>query len=467
MCLVTAFYRAISFANPTTVALSFLLVVLAVAARWGLLEAVVASLFATLCFNYFFLPPIGTFTIADPQNWIALLAFLVVSTVASQLSERARRKTRESIEHQQETEQLYTLSRLILMVGGSPLHVASEVSRQIQRVLEATGVALFHCESGQIVRAGQQEVPLSDDRLKELALQGTVVEDTGKEFAAFPVGLGGKPLGSLGIRGASLSDGARQAVANLVAIALEAARSREVTRHAELMRQSEEFKSTLLDTLAHELKTPLTSLKASVSALLTDLSSLSPDQCELFSIIGEETDRLNRLVSEVLQMARIEAGKLRLNRQASSAETLIRGAMEHAKALLEGREVQVRIASGLPPVDADPELVQTVLRNLLDNAAKYSAPGKPVRLSAELQDKNVCISVTDLGSGLSEQELSLVFEKYYRGIATRDAVPGIGLGLAIARDIVMAHGGRIWAESSPGQGSRFSFTLPVAGDRSI
>ncbi len=461
---ITSFYYWTGIANATTVALSFLLAVLAIAARWGLLEATLASIGATLSFNYFFLPPVGTFTIADPQNWITLFAFLVVSIVASQLSERARRKTREAIEHQQETERLYTLSRMILMLGGSPTHVAGEVTRQIHQVFEATSVVLFHRESGQIFRAGHQEVPLSDSQMKEITLQGNVVEDTERGFAALPVSLGGKPLGSLGISGASLSDGARQAVANLIAIALEGARSREVAGHAELLRQSEEFKSTLLDALAHELKTPLTSLKASVSALLTDPSRLSADQRELLSIVDEETDRLNRLVSEVLQMARIEAGRLRLNRKACSAETLIRAALDDAKRLLEGREIQMRVAPRLPPVNADAELIETVLRHLLDNATKYSPPGKPIGISAEPENRDVRISVTDQGSGLTEQQLSLVFEKYYRGARTRDSVPGIGMGLAIARDIIVAHGGRIWVESSPGQGSRFSFTLPGAGE---
>lgn len=459
---VVWFYRAIGFANTTTVALTFVLVVLAVATSWGLVEAIVASVLATFCFNYFFLPPVGTLTIADPQNWIALFAFLVVSIVASHLSEQARRKAREAIEHQQETERLYTLSRMILMLGGSPAHVAGEVTRLIQQVFGATGVALFHRDSGEIFRIGSKELPISEAQLKEIALQGSAVEDLEKGFTALPVSLGGKSLGSLAILGAALSDGARQAVANLIAIGLEAARSREVTGHAELARQREEFKSTLLDALAHEFKTPLTSVKASVSALLTDPSRLPPTQLELLTIIDEETDRLNRLVTEALLMAGIEAGTLRLNREICSAETLVRRAVEDSKRLLEGREVEVNVIPWLPRVAADPELIGTVLRHLLDNAVKYSCPGSPIKISAQLEAQHISISVTDQGPGLSEQELSLVFERYYRGARTRDSVPGMGMGLAIAREIVLAHSGRIWAESFPGQGARFSFTLPLA-----
>jgi two-component system sensor histidine kinase KdpD len=265
--------------------------------------------------------------------------------------------------------------------------------------------------------------------------------------------------------GAPLSDGARQALANLVAIALEAAHNREVVGHAEVVRKSEEFKSTLLDALAHELRTPLTSLQASAGALLTVPSDLSASQRELLTIIEEETDRLNRLITEVLQMARIEAGELRLKRGAYSAETLVREAWEDAKRLLEGRDVRLRIAPELPLVFADADLIRTVLKHLLDNAAKYSSPGKPITIAVEPQDENVCISVTDQGPGLTEQELTQVFEKYFRGVRTRETVPGIGMGLAIARDIIAAHGGRIWVDRPPGQGARFSFTLPSVETR--
>lgn len=459
--MVTVFYRAIEFTNATTIALSFLLVVLAVAARWGLPEAIAASAFATLSFNYFFLPPVGTWTIADPANWVALFAFLAVSVVASQLSERARRKAREAIDQRLETERLYTLSRMILMLGGSPAQVAGEITRQVQQVFGAASVALFHQESGQILRAGSQEIPLSDAQLREIALLGNVAEDAAAGFVALPISLGGKMLGSLAVLGASLSDGARQAIANLIAIALESARSHEVAGQAELVRQSEEFKSTLIDALAHELKTPLTSVKASVSALLAETPPAATNQRELLTIIDEEADRLNRLVFEALQMAKIEAGKLRLDRQACSVDSLIRMAIEKSRRLLEGREVQEQIAAGLPEVSADTELVGTVLSHLLDNAAKYSARGRPIRVAAELDDGQVRISIADQGPGLSEEELSRIFDKYYRGARTRDTVPGVGMGLAIARDIVLAHGGRMWAESATGEGARFSFTLPV------
>lgn len=341
IALVTGFHHSIGLTNPATAALSLLLVVLAVAALWGLAEAIVTSLVAAACFNFFFLPPIGTWTIADPQNWVALFSFLIVSIVASQLSERARRKTREAVAHQQET-----------------------------------------------------------------------------------------------------------------------ARLAEVARRAEMLRQSEEFKSTVLDALAHELKTPLTSLKASVSALRCAAAATPPG--ELLAIIEEETDRLNRLISEILQMARLEAGKLRLERAPVAADQMIARAVREAQPLLNGRTLQVQVAPNLPPVSADENLARTVLRHLLDNAAKYSAPGSPIVIRGQAIEGQIRISVADRGPGLTAGELEHIFDRHYRGARTRDAVPGMGIGLAIARDIVSAHGGRIWAESTPGEGTTVTFTLPVA-----
>lgn len=345
IALVTGFHHSIGLTNPATAALSLLLVVLAVAALWGLAEAIVTSLVAAACFNFFFLPPIGTWTIADPQNWVALFSFLIVSIVASQLSERARRKTREAVAHQQET-----------------------------------------------------------------------------------------------------------------------ARLAEVARRAEMLRQSEEFRSTLLDALAHELKTPLTSLKASVSALRSETGAIAAPHAELLAIIEEETDRLNRLISEILQMARLEAGKLRLERAPVAADQMIARAVREAQPLLNGRTLQVQVAPNLPAVSADEDLARTVLRHLLDNAAKYAAPGSPILIRSEAIEGQIRISVTDRGPGLTTDELERIFDRHYRGARTHDAVPGMGIGLAIARDIVSAHGGRIWAESSPGEGTTVAFTLPAAAE---
>ncbi len=459
---ITLFYFETKFANNTTVALSYLLAILAIAAGWGLFEAIISSLAATLCFNYYFLPPVGTFTIADPQNWVALFTFLVVAVVASRLSEHARRKAREAVAHQQETERLYTLSRMILLYGGNTVQVAREITHQIAQVFEASGVILFDRESGQTFRSGLRDVPLAESNLQEACGQGRFVHDSATGTTVLPVSLGGKPIGSLAILGASLSDGALHAMANLVAIALESARSRELASRAELARQSQEFKSTLLDTLAHELKTPLTSIKAAITSVLAEKTSLSAAHDELLTIVGEETDRLNRLVTEAIQTARIEAGDLQMRRGTHRLREIVEQTVKKFHILLEDRQMQLKIEDDLPTIFGDVKLIQVVLKQLLDNAVKYSPPRSPIIVTATPHDRQVMVTVEDRGPGIPEEEQAHIFEKFFRGVQARESLPGIGMGLSIAREIVTAHGGRIWAETMPGQGSRFCFTLPVA-----
>ena len=197
--------------------------------------------------------------------------------------------------------------------------------------------------------------------------------------------------------------------------------------------------------------------------MLDKKAGLPPDDRELLTVIDEESDRLSRLISESIQMARTEAGKLRLNLRPQNVGQMLENALERLSTEMEGRELQIQSDSSLPLVIADAELMDVVLRQLLDNAAKYSTPGTPIIVSAQFDEYHVQIGVKNEGPGLSELEQDQVFEKFYRRPDTLDSIPGLGIGLAIARDMVIAQAGRMWVESVPGQGSRFLFTLPVAG----
>ena len=254
--VITAFQDLTRVANSLTVALTYLLVVLAVAAGWGLVPATCAAIAATLCLNYFSIPPIGTLTVADTQNWVALVVFLVVGIVASRLSERVRQQARQAEESRLETERLYALSRMILMRGGDPPQVAREAAAQIAQVFNVGGVQLYDYIGDQIFQAGPDEVAVSRDKLKEVAATRAASRIDEPGIAVVPLSLGGKAIGSIALVAAELSDAALQAIANLVSTALESARNQELARRAEIIRQSEQFKSTLLDALAHQLKTP-------------------------------------------------------------------------------------------------------------------------------------------------------------------------------------------------------------------
>ena len=473
LCGVIALVGGVTFlsshlipGNVTTVGFTYLIAVLVIAARWGFVEALVASIASVLCFNFFFFEPVGTFNIAEPENWVALFAFLVTSLVASQLSARARQRTQEALDRQQEMEKLYALSRAILLIdaNASP---GRQIADQIRDIFGFSAVALYDAEVGEVHHAGSGNPADLDERLRQAAAGGTWQSDSAGGTTINPILLGGETIGSLAIQGGMLSVAALQALANLVAIALEKVRGQEAANRAEAARQSEELKSTLLDSLAHEFKTPLTSIKAAATALLSTPLEGAAEQRELVSIVNEEVDHLASLVTEATEMARIEAGELRLNTGVHSAAELVGKALEQMKAATEGRKIAVSVADDLPPILVDSELLELALRQLLDNAVKYSPPASPVAVRAERCARGVMISVADEGPGIPERERSRVFEKFYRSPSTRQHVLGTGMGLAIAREIVSAHGGEVGVENPPGGGSRFWITIPQAAEEKI
>ena len=354
--------------NQTTVALALLLIVLFVATLWDSRPALLSSAFGMLCFNFFFLPPFGTLTIAAPDNWIALTAFLITAITAGQLSARAKKRAEEAEAGRREIERLY----------------------------------------------------------------------------------------------AELRDAFERA------------------SHAEALRQSEKLKSALLDAVTHDLRTPLTSIKASITTLLDEArgntnaeQSISLDtesRVEMMEVIDEESDRLNRFIGGLIELARIEAGELHLRRQWGTVEEIISTALARACALTRGHRIVTDAERELPVVRVDERAVSEVVYTLIDNAAKYSTAGTTIRISSE-QTLNglIQIAVEDEGEGIPPDLRERVFDKFFR--ATRDGdvstrqPSGTGMGLAIAKGIVEAHDGRIWIESGQrGNGTRVVFTLPVGDE---
>ncbi len=294
-----------------------------------------------------------------------------------------------------------------------------------------------------------------------MVVRGATVEAGTDHVVLAAVALGGRPIGSLALKGLALSDGALQAMLNLVAIALERVRTEEAASRAEASRQSEEFKSTLLDSIAHEFKTPLTSIKAASTAMLSDTPPLSEQFRELATIIDEEADRLSLLVTEAVRMSQIDAGKVRLEPEPLVVGDLLKSVLQHFASRAEGRALNLTVNDPLPRISADKDLVSLALRQLIDNSLKYSPPGTPIDVSAELKDNRVIVRVRDRGPGIPERERERIFDKFYRRYTSKNHVPGTGLGLYIAREILRAHGGDVWVEGDPGAGSEFSVAFPV------
>ncbi|HZL66531.1 MAG TPA: DUF4118 domain-containing protein [Candidatus Limnocylindrales bacterium] len=446
--------------NPTTVALTFLLVVLLLASRWGLTVAITTAVVATLAFNYYFLPPIHTFTIADPQNWIALLAFLISAIVPSRLAERARREALNATRRRKEVERLYSLSQQLLATDNV-MELLNSIPHYVRDAFGLKAAAMFLPKRKAVYRTGVDHPELSEEQLESVSGRGELVVDEEHQLCFVPLRIGVKPVGSLGLEGAVLSRETLEAVGSLIAISIERAGAVETLTRAEAARESEKLRSALLDSVTHEFRTPLTSIKASVTTLLSTPQIDSEGQKELLTVIDEETDRLNRLVGEAAEMAQLDAQQVELRRETYAVRQVVEAALEKSKQLLAGREVKLQLPESLPPVRIDLERIAEVLVQLLENAAKYSPPGTPITISAEPVGKMVDLSIADRGPGIDDMEQSLVFEKFYRGRDQRYRVQGTGMGLAIAKAIVEAHGGTIGVTSQLGSGSVFHFTVPA------
>ena len=354
--------------NATTVSLALLLNVLFIATRWGSVPAMLASVLAMLCFNFFFLPPFGTFNIAAADNWIALFAFLITAVTAGQLSASVKKRAEEA-------------------------------------------------------ESGKREIGRLYAELRE----------------AF-----------------------------------------ERASHAEALRQSEKLKSALLDAVTHDLRTPLTSIKASITTLLDEQRGEPPlsldreSRIEMMEVIDEESDRLNRFINGLIELARIEAGELHLRRSWGVVDEIISAALARAAPITRQHRVELDVEKELPGVRVDERAVSEVVYTLIDNAAKYSIAGSRIRISAQRTGNDMIqMSVEDEGRGVPPDLRERVFDKFFRAtrdgdVSTREPT-GTGMGLAIAKGIVEAHGGKIWIEPAnggKGKGARVVFTLPI-GDEDV
>ena len=459
--IITYFYAHAHRFNATTIAFTYLLAILGVSTLWGLSVSVFMSLAATFTYNYYFLPPIGTLTIADPQNWVALFTFLATSILASDLSTRARNQAAEANRRRHEVERLYRFSQRLLS-AGNPIELLNAIPRQIVETFEVGAAAIFLLEKQKIYRSGMNLPQLDADFLKAVVAREETQIDHEHSVCFAPLRLGTKILGSLGISGPVLSRESLEAMGTLIAVAMERAYATEMVGKTEAAREGERLKSALLDAITHDFRTPLTSMKASVTSLLAPAKLLDESQkSELLHIIDEECDRLNRLVGEAAEMARLEAGEVKLQIEPVLVDELIASALDVCKGVLGTRPIHVKLQNPGLRVRADFTRAEEVLVHLIQNAHLYSLPDHPITISAEEKDDFVQFNVADQGPGIGDAELGLIFDKFYRGADQRYRVQGTGMGLPIAKAIVEAHGGTISVVSQPGHGSVFSFGLPI------
>ena len=455
----------------------YLLGVIVVATRYGRGPSLLASVLSVAAFDFFFVPPFYTFAVSDTQYFVTFSVMLVVALVISSLAVRIRAQAESARDREQRIAALYGMSRELARTRGVQELLAVAV-HHITEVFRTPVVVLLPDASRRLVPGSGPEMPFALDT-SEMAVSQWVYEhgqvagqgtDTlpGATGLYLPL-LGSRgPVGVLGLRPQnprSLQTPEQlhqlETFASQTALAIERARLAEEAEQAQVRAETERLRSSLLSSVSHDLRTPLASITGAASTLIEGETRLDPaTRRDLLEALHEEANRLNRLVQNLLEMTRLEAGALVPHTAWHSVEEVVGAALGRFGKALAERTVRTSIPADLPLVPMDDVLIEQVLINLIDNAIKYTPAGSPIEVSAEDVGPAVAVEVADRGPGLPPGEERLIFEKFHRTDAN-PSVRGAGLGLAICRGIIRAHGGRIWAENRPGGGVAVRFTLPA------
>jgi two-component system, OmpR family, sensor histidine kinase KdpD len=460
---LTLLFRLVLHVNQTTVALGFLVLILIAASRWRLAYSIYLSILCAGLYNFFFLPPVGTLTVLDPQNVVALVVFLCASLLVSHLSTSARREAELAEIRRREVQHLYEFSQELLL--HDDLSTVARITPSIAATIfgfRAVALYVRDTDAAYYSDPDYELVPVADLKNASEAPEPAVTVANGTYVV--PLVLGMRSLGVIAIRGDTESTNIYEAIGSLVAIALERAAALERTSHLEAARESERLHTALLDSVTHELRTPLTSIRAAATTLISQPQMSAPQRVEMYAVVDEESARLDRLIGQAIEMAQIDAANIHVQARPESVNEIIHLALEEAQPILGDRVVEVQVPESMPFVRLDRKLVRRVLRHLIENAVKYSPSGSPLQIAARIEDDRLFVSVEDSGQGIEDFEKPLIFRKFYRGHRQRDRIAGTGMGLAIVKAILDAHRGGIDVLSRPAHGARFTFWLPINGD---
>lgn len=459
------------------IVMQYLLGVALVAARFGRGPALAAALASVLLFDFFFVTPYLTFAVSDTEYAITFLIMLVISFLISALTARLQAQVRAAAVREHRTAALYRLTRSLSQISGTDflIHLAGQ---QLVEIFHGDVAIYLHEPNGAVVpRFGSgSEIakhpvnPLVAHWVTEHAHAAGAGTDTLPNASALfvPLSASQRTLGALGVRCNELiifRDPEQyrllETCAGVIAQALERDQIALEAHEARMQTEAERLRNSLLSAVSHDLRTPLAAIAGASSTLVAEQETLPLEtRRELAESIYAETDRLNRLVANLLDMTRLEGGAMAVNKEWQSLEEIIGVVLRRLSGRLAEHPVTTNVPADLPLVSCDDVLVQQVLMNLLENAAKYSSDGATIDISASVGGRNVVVEVADHGRGLAPGDEQRIFDKFYR-IAPGGTPGGVGLGLAICRGILDLHGGRIWAENRPTGGAIFRFSLPI------
>lgn len=504
------------------ISMTYLLLVLALGSTRGLFAAVLSALVAFFSFDFFLIQPLYTLTIAKPEEWIALFVFLATAIITGQLASALHQRAEQASRQARETRILYELVRatnneeelerqlsvvvhsvvdvfsswgvrdctILLPDGGGKLTVrANAISSGEQLALSPDEEATASWVMKQAQTVELHDVSLVPQQSTGYAPRAIVrstvsLHEVRRYLRMIPLTLGTKVIGvlrlqleddprhfthekSLGVDWERTNPGTAffWTFLEQATSVIERARLRNESLQIELLQRTDALRAALLSSISHDLKTPLSSIKAAASSLLqADVQWDEEARHSFAEAIEHEADRLNRLVGNLLDMSRIEGGALKPEKEWYPVDELIHDVLGHMQPVLQDRTLLTDLPANLPPVELDYLQMDQVLTNLIENAVRYTPPASPIEVRARLEGEQMVISVADRGPGVPPVDLERIFDKFYRVLGTQRTT-GSGLGLAVCKGLVEAHGGRIWAENREGGGAVFRFILPVGKTR--
>ncbi len=447
-------------ATSTIAGMVFLVLVVWIATKAGMRLSLYCAVLCALVFDYFFLPPFRSMRIAGVPEWVAMISFVASCVVVGRVAERARRQAWHAEQRREDVERLYSLSQE-MMLHEDAAGLVRDLPELVDRIFALTGVVLYVRDEDQFY-SSIPELPASlQSSLRAMMETQNPMLTLPDDFTAMALMLGLRPVGALGWRPALLSHEVATAVSAQVAIALTRAVAIEASTRMEAARAGERLRTALIDSLTHELRTPLTSIKAAATTLMQGEGLDDASRLDLATIVDEEASRLDALIGQAVEMAQIDANFVEVRRVPQYARALIDQAVEESRAALASHRVVIAVDGPDTPAWFDPQLLGRVLRHLLENAARYSAPGSRITIRSRRVGDRLEFRVEDTGLGIDAVDLPHIFEKFYRGRKGSKLGKGSGMGLAITRAMLTAHGGAIEVESEPGKGTGFRFWVPL------
>jgi len=455
----------------------YLLGVVITANRTSTWPALFATLFSIAAFDFFFVPPHFTFAVNDIRHFVTFIVMFIISVVISRLTLRVRQQAEAARLRERRTAGLYNLSRELVRERGTA-RLSEIAMKHIGEMFDSQVAILIPDEQNRLEAAAnalsafvldQQELSVAQWVYEHRQSAGLSTDTLpGAKALYLPLVASGGPVGVIGIQPKNASEGFEperfhylEAFANQTAIAIERSFLGEAAQRALLKAETESLRNTLLSSISHDLRTPLAAITGAASTLLQENVQLDQiSRQDLLQTIHEEAEHLNRIIKNVLDMTRLESGSIQLNKEWQSLEEIVGAVITRLGNRLDDHPLSVKLPGNLPLIPFDSLLLEQVLINLFDNAIKYTPKGSPLELSASESFYTVTVELADRGPGISPGEEERIFDKFVRGSSTSG---GVGLGLAICRTIIKAHGGKIWAKNREGGGAVIRFTLSAAG----